>query len=381
MRGGQACFNGRARRGGVFSLIGGRGGIPVQPGGGIVGEQAGRRQVGAHVGQLPLQALELGDAAPESPAPLGVLQRRFQSAAQQAAAHGRHHGAGQVDAFHGRLEGPAGGQQQVFRRHPALRQHQARRAHGVAAQQRIGGQPGQPGRVAFHQQADDAPPSGRRVALGIDAEKTGHGAVGDPRLFPVQHPAALPTPLCALFLGLLPRVRFFPGRRDDGRGVAARARFGEADRADPLAGKQRRQKALDLAGGTVGGDVAGQIVVHHQHEGKRQAGRRQFLHHRRQGRARDAMAAQRRRWQQARQPRLRRRAEGFQGHPPLPFPPGGMGSHLLPREVPGRFHPGLLGGGQLGGITHGGDRCGVGKGWMEDSCTMGPVKMHWDGVD
>ena len=153
------------------------------------------------------------------------------------------------------------------------------------------------------------------------------------------------------------------------------------ERALPLQVHFDLKEALDLPGGTVGGDVASQVVVHHQHEGKRQAGRRQLLHHRRQGRARDTMAAQRRRWQQARQPRLRRRAEGFQGHPPLPFPPGGMGSHLLPREVPGRLHQGLLGRGQLGGITQGGAGARAGRGWMEDSCTMGPVKMHRDEVD
>ena len=87
--------------------------------------------------------------------------------------------------------------------------------------------------------ARDAARARVRVGLGVDDERLGDRAVGDPHLGAVQHVAV------ALLLG--PRAH--------GDDVGAGARLGHGERADMLAGDQLRQVAPLLLLAAVAADL------------------------------------------------------------------------------------------------------------------------------
>ena len=192
----------------------------------------------------------------------------------------------------------------------------------MAAEQAVGGLADDPRGVGFDDEAGNASPPRGRIGLGVDTEEVRARPVAHPRLLAIEAPA-----------------RSVPARGGgDGRRVAPPLGLGEEERTDPLSRDQGRQPPPPLLGGPVPGEVAGEVVVHHERERGSHARRRERLHregHRGHGKA---PATERLRHGQPAEPPRRRLAKGLGRHPSRLVPRGRVRLDDLAGERARRLH-------------------------------------------
>jgi hypothetical protein len=188
-------------------------------------------QDGVHVGDLALDQLELADALAELLAVVDVGHHVVHHRLHDADGAGGQHGALVVEAAHQHLGAAVQAAQHVGRRHFDVLEHQLAGVAAAHAQLVELLRDGEALHALLDQEGRDAARAQLGLGLGVDHQRVGVGAVGDPHL------AAVEQVVAALVLGL-------QLHRDD---VAAGAGLAHGQRAHVLAGDQLGQVLLRCA--------------------------------------------------------------------------------------------------------------------------------------
>src|SRR5208337_4575971 len=154
--------------------------------GAVVEQHARGFDLGGHLRDLKLNALELGDGLAKLLALLRILHREFPRTTRQADHLRTDADAAFVQRFYGDLVALTNFAEHIVLRHPAIFQNQFAGAGGADAELVFLLADGKAGKSLVHDERRDALVSCRRIDRGQQDEDAGFLAIGDPQLLAVE---------------------------------------------------------------------------------------------------------------------------------------------------------------------------------------------------
>ncbi|CPN01604.1 Uncharacterised protein [Bordetella pertussis] len=183
-----------------------------------------------HVGDLALDELELADGLAELLAVVDIGHHHVHHALHDAQRPARQHGAFVVQPAHQHAHAAIDLAQDVFFRHLAVFEYQLARVAAAHAQLVQLLRHGEALESLFDQEGGNAALVRLGIGLGIDHQRIGVGAVGDPHLGAVEHIA----------------VAFLVGAQAHADHIGPRARLAHGQRAHVFAADQLGQVAVKI---------------------------------------------------------------------------------------------------------------------------------------